>query len=167
MIRPCDLSDFRLIFEIINDASRAYEGVIPPDCWKEPYMSEDELRHEMDEGVTFWGYEEDGNLVGVMGTQEVEDVTLIRHAYVRTSRRNQGIGGKLLTHLRGRTTRPILVGTWADASWAIRFYEKHNFRKVGLKEKDQLLRKFWSISDRQIEASVVLAESGPSGNGLL
>ncbi len=160
MIRPCDLSDFRLIFEIINDASRVYEGVIPPDCWKEPYMSEEELRHEMDEGVTFWGYEEDGNLVGVMGTQEVEDVTLIRHAYVRTSRRNQGIGGKLLTHLRGRTTRPILVGTWADALWAIRFYEKHSFHRVGLKEKDRLLRKHWSISERQIEASVVLAESG-------
>ncbi len=167
MIRPCDLRDFRLIFEIINDASRAYEGVIPADCWKEPYMSEDELRHEMEEGVTFWGYEEDGNLVGVMGTQEVEDVTLIRHAYVRTNRRNQGIGGKLLTHFKRRATSPILVGTWTDALWAIRFYEKHGFRRVGLKEKDRLLKKYWSISEHQIEASVVLAEIGPSGNGLL
>lgn len=159
MIRECSLSDFRLIFEIINDASRAYEGVIPPECWKEPYMSEDELRHEMDQGVKFWGYEEDGNLVGVMGTQDVEKVTLIRHAYVRTSRRGQGIGGELLTHLRRRATRPILVGTWADASWAIRFYENYGFRRVGLKEKDRLLRKYWSISDRQIEASLVLVES--------
>jgi N-acetylglutamate synthase-like GNAT family acetyltransferase len=165
MIRPCDLRDLRLIYEVINDASRAYEGVIPADCWKEPYMPEDELRHEMEEGVTFWGYEEDGDLVGVMGTQDVEDVTLIRHAYVRTDGRNRGIGGKLLTHLRRRTTKPILVGTWADASWAIRFYEKHNFRRVGLKEKDHLLRKYWSISDRQIETSVVLAESGPSSDG--
>ena len=130
-------------------------------------MSEDELHHEMEGGVTFWGYEEDGNLVGVMGTQEVEDVTLIRHAYVRTSRRNEGIGGRLLTHLRRRATRPILVGTWADASWAIRFYEKQGFHRVGLKERDRLLRRYWSLSDRQIEASVVLAESGPSGNGLL
>ncbi len=159
MIRPCDLHDFRTIYEIINDASQAYEGVIPPDCWEEPYMSGEELRHEMDEGVMFWGYEEDGNLVGVMGTQEVEDVTLIRHAYVRTRRRNQGIGGKLLAHLRRRATSPILVGTWADASWAIRFYEKHNFQKVRPEEKDSLLRKYWSIPDRQIEISVVLAES--------
>lgn len=167
MIRPCDLRDFRLIYEIINDAARAYEGVIPADCWKEPYMPEDELRHEMEEGVTFWGYEEDSNLVGVMGTQDVEDVTLIRHAYVRTSRRNQGIGGKLLTFIRRRVTRPILVGTWADAIWAIRFYEKHRFRRVGLKEKDRLLRKYWSISERQIETSVVLVENDPSGDGLL
>ncbi|MFQ5553403.1 MAG: GNAT family N-acetyltransferase [Thermoplasmata archaeon] len=167
MIRPCEPRDFRLIHEIINDAARAYVGVIPSDCWKEPYMSQDELRHEVEEGVTFWGYEENGHLLGVMGIQDVEDVTLIRHAYVRTVRRNQGIGGKLLTHLKGRAARPLLVGTWADAWWAIRFYEKHNFRRVGLKEKERLLRKYWSISDRQIEASVVLAESGPSGNGAI
>ena len=160
MIRRCDLRDFRSIYEIINDASQAYEGVIPPDCWKEPYMSEEELRHEMSEGVTFWGYEEEGNLVGVMGTQRVEDVTLIRHAYVRTHRRNQGIGTRLLTHLRRRETSPILVGTWADAAWAIQFYEKHGFRKVRPEEKDRLLRKYWSISERQIETSVVLAENG-------
>ncbi|MEE9181352.1 MAG: GNAT family N-acetyltransferase [candidate division NC10 bacterium] len=171
MIRPCDLRDIRTLYEIINDASQAYEGVIPPDCWKEPYMSEEELRHAMDEGVTFWGYEEDGNLVGVMGTQEVEDVTLIRHAYVRTRRRNQGIGGKLLTHLRRRAPSPILVGTWADALWAIRFYEKHSFRKVRPEKKDSLLRKYWSLPERQIETSVVLAESrwfesvDPSDNG--
>ncbi len=171
MIRPCDLRDIRTIYEIINDASRANEGVIPPDCWKEPYMSEEELRHATDAGVTFWGYEEDGILVGGMGTQEVEDVTLIRHAYVRTRRRNQGIGSKLLTHLRRRATSPILVGPWADALWAIRFYEKHSFRKVRPEEKDRLLRKYWSLPERQIEASVVLAESrwfesvDPSDNG--
>jgi N-acetylglutamate synthase-like GNAT family acetyltransferase len=129
-------------------------------------MSEQELRHELKEGVTFWGYEEDGNLVGVMGTQDVEDVTLIRHAYVRTSRRNHGIGSKLLVHLRRRANRPILVGTWEDAWWAIRFYEKHGFRRLGPKEKDRLLRKYWSISNRQIETSVVLVQSGPSSVGL-
>ena len=160
MIRRWDLGDFRSIYEIVNDASRAYQGVIPPDCWKEPYMSEEELRHEMEEGVRLWGYEEESNLVGVMGTQQVEDVTLIRHAYVRTHRRRQGIGTRLLTHLKERTTNPILVGTWADALWAIQFYESHGFRKVGPEEKDSLLRKYWSISERQIETSVVLAESG-------
>ena len=160
MIRRCDLHDFRSIYEIINDASQAYEGVIPPDCWKEPHMSEEELRHEMEEGVTFWGYEEEGNLVGVMGTQQVEDVTLIRHAYVRTLRRSQGIGTRLLNHLKRRAPSPILVGTWADASWAIQFYERRGFRRVRPEEKDILLRKYWSISERQIETSVVLVESG-------
>jgi N-acetylglutamate synthase-like GNAT family acetyltransferase len=121
-------------------------------------MSEEELRSEIDEGVTFWGYEEGGTLVGVMGTQEVEDVTLIRHAYVLTNRRSQGVGGKLLNHLRGRATSPILVGTWSDAVWAIQFYEKHGFRKVHSEEKDRLLRKYWSIPPRQIETSMVLVE---------
>ena len=121
-------------------------------------MPREELRHEMDEGVVFWGYEEAGELIGVMGIQQVQDVTLIRHAYVRTARQNQGIGGRLLSHLRTQTTRPVLIGTWADAVWAIRFYEKHGFRTVSPEEKEHLLRKYWSIPERQIETSVVLAD---------
>lgn len=121
-------------------------------------MSRDELRREIDDGVVFWGYEEDGELVGIMGIQHVQDVTLIRHAYVRTEKRNKGIGSKLLFHLRRLTDRPALVGTWEDAVWAIRFYEKHGFRLVSPEEKDRLLRKYWSIPERQIETSVVLAD---------
>jgi len=158
MIRRCESRDFEMIYAIINDAARAYKGIIPADRWKEPYMSRDELRREMNEGVVFWGYEEQGELVGVMGIQQVQDVTLIRHAYVRTSKRNHGIGGKLLSSLRDQTTRPILVGTWADAVWAVRFYEKHGFRLVSPEEKDRLLSKYWSIPERQIETSVVLAD---------
>lgn len=158
MIRECVEGDFEEIFTIVNDAAQAYKGVIPADRWKEPYMSRDELQHEIAEGVRFWGYEEDGGLIGVMGIQDVQDVTLIRHAYVRTARRSQGIGGKLLSHLRGQTRRPILIGTWADAFWAVRFYEKHGFRMVSPEEKDRLLRKYWSIPSRQAETSVVLAE---------
>ncbi len=158
MIRTCDDTDFETIYEIINDGAEAYKGVIPADRLKEPYMDRDELRHEMDAGVEFWGYEEAGELLGVMGIQHVLDVTLIRHAYVRTDRQKKGIGGKLLLHLRTMTSRPILIGTWADASWAIRFYEKHGFRVVTVEEKNRLLKKYWSIPDRQIETSVVLAE---------
>ena len=157
MIRQCAHSDFGTINTIINDAAQAYKGVIPPDRWHEPYMPQEELRHEIDAGVVFWGYEEDGELIGVMGIQPVHDVTLIRHAYVRTARRNQGVGGKLLTHLRTLTDRPILIGTWADARWAIRFYEKHGFRLVTPEEKVRLLKKYWSIPERQVETSVVLA----------
>jgi len=158
MIRQYNHSKAGMIYTIINDAAQAYNGVIPADCWKEPYMSKDELRHETDAGVVFWGHEEDGRLVGVMGIQHVQDVTLIRHAYVRTGKQNQGIGGQLLSYLRSQTTRAILVGTWADAIWAIRFYEKHGFRLVSSEEKDRLLRKYWSIHERQIETSVVLAD---------
>ena len=158
MIRTCDNTDFETIYEIINDGAEAYKGVIPADRLKEPYMDRDELRHEIDAGVEFWGYEEAGELLGVMGIQQVLDVTLIRHAYVRTDRQKKGIGGKLLLHLRTMTSRPILIGTWADASWAIRFYEKHGFRVVTVEEKNRLLKKYWSIPDRQIETSVVLAE---------
>jgi len=154
-----------VIYEIINDAAQAYSGVIPADCWKEPYMSKDELRYEMDAGVAFWGYEEDGRLVGVMGIQHVQDVTLIRHAYVRTSQQHRGIGGQLLSYLRNQTVYPVLVGTWADAIWAIRFYEKHGFRLVSSEEKDRLLRKYWSIRERQIETSVVLADQDPLSEG--
>ena len=157
MIRKCTDREFETIYSIINEVAQVYQGVIPGDRWHEPYMPEEELRHELDSGVVFWGYEEGEEVVGVMGIQHVQDVTLIRHAYVRTSHQNQGIGGKLLSVLRRQTTRPTLVGTWADAVWAIRFYEKHGFRLVSLEEKDRLLMKYWSIPERQVETSVVLA----------
>ena len=121
MIRQCDECDFELIWAIINDGARAYRGVIPADRWTEPYMSREKLRDEIDEGVVFWGYEGDGTLIGVMGIQRVRDVTLIRHAYVRTGSQKRGIGAKLLAHLREMANGPVLIGTWADAVWAIRF----------------------------------------------
>ena len=158
MIRKCDNNDFEDICSIINDAAEAYNGVIPEDCWKTPYMSREELRHEIEDGVVFWGHEEDGELIAVMGTQRVQSVVLIRHAYVRTVRQNQGIGSSLLSALRIQINRPALIGTWADAYWAIRFYEKHGFQLVSPVEKERLLRKYWSVPDRQIEASVVLAD---------
>jgi GNAT superfamily N-acetyltransferase len=158
MIRPCDSRDFATIYTIINDAAQAYRGVIPADCWREPYMPEDELRHEIVDGVVFWGYQEGGELAGVMGIQQVQDVTLIRHAYVRTALRGQGIGAKLLAWLCAQATRPVLIGTWSDAVWAIRFYEKRGFRPVSPAEKTRLLRKYWSVPDRQIDTSVVLAD---------
>lgn len=158
MIRRCNDSDFDEIFVIINDAARAYEGVIPVDRWKAPYMSKEELSREMKEGVVFWGYEEEDRLFGVMGIQDVKDVSLIRHAYVRTTSRNQGIGGQLLFHLHSQTFRPLLVGTWANALWAIQFYEKRGFRQVNKETKDRLLREYWSIPERQVETSVVLAD---------
>jgi GNAT superfamily N-acetyltransferase len=159
MIRQCNKDDFEAIYAIINDAAMAYEGIIPADRWKTPYMPREELRHEIASGVIFWGYEEGGSLIGVMGIQDVQDVTLIRHAYVRTARRNQGIGGMLLKKLRLKTDRPILIGTWAGAVWAMRFYEKHGFRLVTPQEKDMLLNRYWSIPERQVETSVVLADS--------
>ena len=158
MIRQCKKSDFEIIYEIINEAAEVYKGVIPEDCWKEPYMPKDELKHEMSQGVTFFGYEENGKLLGVMGIQNIKDVTLIRHAYVCKAKQNQGIGGKLLSYLRKKTTRPILIGTWRDAFWAIRFYEKHLFQLVPPKENERLLKKYWSVPQRQVEASVVLAD---------
>jgi len=159
MIRKCAESDFETVYTIINDAASAYEGVIPADRWKVPYMPRHELRSEIEAGVEFWGYEENGILVGVMGIQAVRDVTLIRHAYVRTSRRNQGVGGTLLLTLLKKANPPILIGTWADAAWAIAFYEKYGFEVVSRKEKEHLLRTYWSIPDRQIETSVVLKRS--------
>ena len=158
MIRQCNSGDFEAIYTIINDAAEAYKGVIPEDRLNTPYMTKDELQHEIDDGVVFWGYEDDGALVGVMGIQDVKDVTLIRHSYVRTARQNEGIGGRLLSELREKTGRPILIGTWADAIWAIRFYERHGFRLVSSEEKDRLLKTYWSIPERQIETSVVLAD---------
>ena len=158
MIRPCNAMDVPVMLEIINDAARAYRGVIPADCWTEPYMSEDELRREIEDGVQFWGVEQEGHLVAVMGIQHVRDVSLLRHAYVRTVSRQKGFGGELLGVLRVQTSKPLLVGTWAAAAWAVRFYEKHGFRLVTPGEKDVLLKKYWNISDRQVETSVVLAD---------
>ena len=159
MIRRCKDTDFDAIVEIINDAAQAYRGAIPADCWKEPYMPEQKLRQELAGGVVFWGYEQNDELVGVMGIQDVADVTLIRHAYVRTAHRSRGIGAALLLQLRTLTVRPILIGTWATASWAIRFYERHGFAMISGEEKNRLLRKYWSIPERQVETSVVLAEA--------
>jgi GNAT superfamily N-acetyltransferase len=158
MIRRCDDRDFSSIFTIINDGARAYKGIIPADCWTEPYMSRSKLKQEIDKGVAFWGYEEGGGLLGVMGIQKVKDVTLIRHAYVRTGNQKRGIGAKLLSHLVGLTSGPLLIGTWADASWAIRFYERYGFQLVDPVEKDRLLKKYWAIPERQLETSVVLAD---------
>lgn len=157
-IRRCEGDDFERIGAVINDSAQAYQGIIPEDCWTDPYMAEDELREEIRHGVQFWGYEEDDQLVAVMGIQCFQDVTLIRHAYVFTSRRHCGIGEKMLSFLRIQTTQPLLIGTWADAGWAVSFYEKHGFQQVSEQEKDRLLRKYWSIPDRQIETSVVLAD---------
>ena len=159
MIRRCSAQDFDRIHTIINEGARAYKGVIPADRWTEPYMSTHQLQLEIDEGVIFWGYEDSGQLSGVMGIQPVRDVTLIRHAYVLTVSQKHGIGSSLLAHLRELATAPVLIGTWADAVWAIRFYEKHGFQIVTAREKDQLLRKYWTIPDRQIETSVVLADA--------
>jgi len=158
MIRQCKIEEFEKIYEVINDAAVTYKGIIPPDCWEEPYMSKEELRREIGDGVVFWGYYEEDKLIGVMGLQSIQDVTLIRHGYVLTTKQNQGIGRELLSRLRKETTRPILIGTWAASVWAIRFYEKQGFKLVSLEQKDQLLRKYWSIPERQISTSVVLAD---------
>ena len=158
MIRVCIDDDFEAIFQIINDAAEAYRGIIPVDRWHESYMPREELQAEVSAGVSFLGYEKDGELAGVMGTQDVQDVTLIRHAYVRTAQRGQGIGGELLGRIMDQATKPILIGTWADAVWAVRFYENHGFKVVSTQEKETLLRKYWNVPDRQIETSVVLAD---------
>ena len=158
MIRSCRPNELNVIHQIINDAAQAYKGVIPADCWSEPYMPQAELTAEIAAGVRFLGYEQHGELVGVMGVQDVEDVTLIRHAYVRTSHWNRGIGGQLLTRLAEQTIRPMLIGTWADAIWALRFYQNRGFRLVSPEDKDPLLIKYWSVPPRQREVSVVLAD---------
>ena len=159
MIRDCGPDDFEAMVEIINDAAVAYRGVIPADCWHEPYMAADALHRELDAGVRFRGFEQDGGLQGVMGVQRVRDVVLIRHAYVRTARRNRGIGSRLLDDLLTTITDPVLVGTWAAATWAIRFYRKHGFRLTTEEQKRELLQDYWSIPARQIETSVVLADA--------
>jgi GNAT superfamily N-acetyltransferase len=157
MIRPCEDADFERVHEIVNDAARAYAGVIPADRYHEPYMPREELRAEIDAGVRFWGWtEEDGPILGIMGIQPRGDVTLVRHAYVLTPDQGRGIGGELLEHLLGTVEGPVLVGTWADAQRAVSFYEKHGFRRTTREETERLLRRYWSIPDRQIETSTVL-----------
>jgi GNAT superfamily N-acetyltransferase len=157
-IRLCRDDERPAILAIVNAAAEAYRGAIPKDRWHEPYMEAGELDAEIAAGVVFWGYEADGALLGVMGIQAVDDVDLIRHAYVVPGRQRAGIGGALLRHLRGAATRPMLVGTWAAAGWAIRFYERHGFELVTPKRKSELLRRYWSIPERQIETSVVLVD---------
>jgi len=157
MIRRCRDDERDTILTIVNAAADAYRGVIPDDRWHEPYMPASELDAEIAAGVAFWGYEDDGALVGVMGIQPVRDVELIRHAYVVPGGQRRGIGGALLTHLlAARRTRPVLVGTWAAATWAIAFYERHGFALVPREQATELLRAYWSIPERQTETSVVL-----------
>jgi N-acetylglutamate synthase-like GNAT family acetyltransferase len=157
MIIKCTNEDFNEIYEIINDASIAYKGIIPADRWHEPYMTKEELEKQIGEAVEFWKYTEDEKILGVMGIQFKEDVTLIRHAYVRTTERKKGIGSQLLNHLITMSTTSVLIGTWADAKWAIDFYLKHGFRLLEEQEKNSLLFKYWSVPVRQVETSVVLA----------
>ena len=171
MIRRCNHKDFKTIYSIINEAAQIYKGAIPADRWKIPYMSREELEHEIHEGVVFWGYEAIGRLMGVMGIQVVQDVTLIRHAYVRPEVQNQGIGTRLLSELCQQTDLPILIGTWAAAAWAMMPRRRslslgssssrgvsQGVRLVSPQEKNQLLEKYWSIPARQVETSVVLAD---------
>ncbi|MGZ4176450.1 MAG: GNAT family N-acetyltransferase [Solirubrobacteraceae bacterium] len=157
-IRPCRVEVQTTMLEIVNAAAEAYRGVIPADRWREPYMPVEELRHEIAAGVSFWGYEADGRLVAVMGIQPVDDVQLIRHAYVRPDSQRGGIGGALIEHLRPLSPGRMLVGTWAAAEWAIRFYERHGFTLTAPEEAAALLRRYWTIPERQIQTSVVLAD---------
>ena len=158
MIRKATDADFEDIYEIVNDAAVAYKGVIPSDCWHEPYMPREELAGQIADGVRFSCYVDDGLVVGVMGIQDRDEVVLIRHAYVRTDHRQKGIGSLLLRELVRAAEKPILIGTWKAATWAISFYQKHGFRLVDKEEKDRLLKRYWSIPPRQIETSVVLVD---------
>jgi GNAT superfamily N-acetyltransferase len=162
-IRPCHNGDRDAVLGIINAAAEAYRDVIPVDRWHEPYMPRNELDREISSGVVFWGHEEDGRLVGVMGLQSVRDVDLIRHAYILPGSQRRGIGGALLEHLQYLSTRRILVGTWEAAHWAISFYRRYGFELVAPGYKTVLLKTYWNIPDRQIEVSVVLA-SPPIGS---
>jgi GNAT superfamily N-acetyltransferase len=157
VIRLCRNEEHAVISAIINAAAEAYRGVIPLDRWHEPYMTTSDLEQEIAAGVTFWGYEASGELAGVMGIQHVCHVDLIRHAYVLPSWQKSGVGSALIAHLRGLSTTQLLVGTWTAAEWAIGFYRRHGFELVPREMKDWLLRTYWSIPDRQIETSVVLA----------
>jgi N-acetylglutamate synthase-like GNAT family acetyltransferase len=155
--RPCRPDERDEILAIVNAAAEAYRGVIPPDRWREPYMDAGELDGEIAAGVRFWGCEANGRLIGVMGVQPVEDVTLIRHAYVRPQEQRRGVGAALLGRLSDDASKPTLVGTWAAASWAIEFYRRHGFELVSPQRKTELLRRYWRIPERQVETSVVLA----------
>jgi GNAT superfamily N-acetyltransferase len=156
-VRLCRDDEREAMLAIVNAAAEAYRGVIPADRWHEPYMPREELDAEIAAGVEFWGYDDGGGLLGVMGIQPVRDVDLIRHAYVVPGSQRGGIGGALLEHLMADRTRRVLVGTWAAAEWAIAFYERHGFEYVGRERTAALLKDYWSIPERQIETSVVLA----------
>jgi len=159
-IRRCTPADHAAIESIINDAARKYKGAIPEDRWHEPYMPGDQLRAEIEAGVEFWGWDDGGELLGVMGIQDVKDVTLIRHAYVRTTLQRSGVGSALITAIVPKARHRLMVGTWAAAQWAIRFYERHGFRLVPSEEKDRLLDFYWTIPSRQRDTSVVLVHEG-------
>ena len=164
MIRPCGIADLTAIETIINEAAGKYKGVIPADCWHEPYMPRNELMGEIRAGVRFYGFEDAGALIGVMGIQRVDDATLIRHAYVLPTHQSRGVGAALLDALACQSNGRLLVGTWADAEWAIRFYQRRGFGLVQpIEEKDRLLNTYWKISPRQRETSVVLVFAGREG----
>jgi len=158
LIRKSLEADFALILAIVNEAAQAYRGVIPADRWHEPYMPADELVKEIADGVVFWVAEQDGRLSGVMGIQDKGDVALVRHAYTAPTVQRKGVGTGLLRHVESLTDKPVLIGTWADASWAIEFYQRNGFTVVPKSDRDRLLRTYWSIPARQIETSVVLAD---------
>ena len=157
-LRTAAPADIDAIFAIVNSAAQAYRGVIPADRWHEPYMPREELEREIAAGVEFWVAEDGGKIQGVMGIQDRGDVALVRHAYVSPSLQRGGIGTMLLRHVLALTAKPVLIGTWADATWAIDFYRRNGFTLVAEAEKDMLLRKFWSIPARQVATSVVLAD---------
>ena len=163
-IRPCRDDEREAILAIVNAAAEAYRGVIPPDRWHEPYMSPDELDGEIAAGVEFWGAEEEGELVGVIGIQPLSEVDLIRHAYVSPASQRKGVGGALLEHVASAATRRILVGTWAAADWAISFYRRHGFELLSRERATELLRAHWTIPERQIETSVVLSRPTLAGD---
>jgi N-acetylglutamate synthase-like GNAT family acetyltransferase len=157
-IRRSVEADRATILAIVNDAARAYRGVIPADRWHDPYMPGDELDKEISAGVVFWVAEEDGRVLGVMGIQDKGDVALVRHAYVASTIQKKGVGTTLLRHVEGLTDKPVLIGTWASASWAIEFYRRNGYTVVSDQVKDRLLQTYWSIPPRQVETSVVLAD---------
>lgn len=163
-LRCAQPDDFAAMLAVINDAAQAYRGIIPSDCWQEPYMSAEDLKRELSSHVVFWVMEDEGHLLAVMGIQDKGDVALIRHAYTATESQGRGFGRQLLHHLESLSTKPMLIGTWAAASWAIEFYRKNRYRVVSDHEKNSLLRKYWSVPDRQIETSVVLVDNRWNGN---
>ncbi len=158
LIRKSVEADAAAMLTIVNAAAQAYREVIPADRWREPYMPSEELEKEIADGVIFWVAEEDGRLLAVMGIQDKGEVALIRHAYVTPGVQRTGVGTSLLRHVQGLTGKPVLIGTWADASWAIEFYRRNGFTVVPNLYKESLLRRYWSIPKRQIETSVVLAD---------
>jgi GNAT superfamily N-acetyltransferase len=160
-IQMCSTSEHHAIGLAINDASKAYHGVIPADCWKSPYMSEAELEAEIADGVLFWGLSVRSVLVGVMGLQHRDGVDLIRHSYVRRSWQGKGIGCALLAEVERHSKTQILVGTWAQATWAIGFYQANGYRLLDNSNKRVLLEQYWQIPARQARASVVLTKTLP------